>query len=113
MSKTRLGGRTFLVLAGMAGFAAGALAQSAGNVEVYKADGSLQCTSGVALDQMAKELTGAGIAVVAMRKADDGLLHIALCGSATGAINVFTVAVPALDKAKALGFAALPAAGKP
>src|SRR5438105_724350 len=99
--------QTVLVAAALAGLAQGALSQQPPqSVEVFKADGSLQCeaSTSTGLDQMAKELTGAGISVLSMRKANDGLIHIALCGTSTGAVNVFQVDAGALEKARSLGF---------
>ena len=44
--------------------------------------------------------------IVAMRKGNDGLVHAAVCGGQTGAINIFRIDAAALEKAKALGFGA-------
>ncbi len=78
-------------------------------VEVYRYDGSLQCERGkeIALAEMAKELTAAGIEVLASRKGADGLLHIAMCGASTGRLNVFTIPADSLEKAQEQGFSLL------
>lgn len=78
-------------------------------VEVYKYDGSLQCERGseIPLEDMAGELTAAGIEVQASRKGTDGLAHIAVCGASTGNVNVYTIPSDALSRAEELGFRVL------
>ena len=56
------------------------------------------------MEVMAKELTDGGIAVVSQRKANDGLVHIALCNSATGRVNAYEISAADFHKATALGF---------
>lgn len=75
-----------------------------GRVMVYKYDGSLQCGGGkpVAVDVMAKELTG--IQIFSSVKKPDGLMHIQVCGSATGQANVYEISAKDLKKAEAKGF---------
>ena len=106
VTRVRLLAGAVLLLASATAWS-GAMAQASPSpVEVFKSDGSLQCISrsGIGLDQMAKELTGAGIPVLAMRKANDGLFRIAVCGAGTGSINVFQIDAAALERAKAMGF---------
>ncbi|MEZ0056190.1 hypothetical protein ACVII1_004334 [Bradyrhizobium elkanii] len=76
---------------------------------VYKYDGTILCAegSGIKLDEMAKELTSAGIAIVSQKKATDGLMHIQLCGSITGSVNAYEIASSDLQKALDLGFSYL------
>jgi hypothetical protein len=76
-------------------------------VAVFKYDGTLQCGVGkeVSLAAMAATLEQAGIKVISSRKADDGKLHIQLCGASTGRVNVFEIATPSLAAARKLGFA--------
>jgi hypothetical protein len=78
-------------------------------VQVFKYDGTLQCGLGqeISLDDMAKELKGSGIEVLASRKGADGLAHIAVCGASTGAINVFTIRRDVLPAAQKLGYRVL------
>lgn len=74
-------------------------------IMVYKYDGSVQCeASGVAVEDMRRELTRAGVEVVCGRKAQDGRAYPAMCGAATGRINVYTIDAADLDAAEALGF---------
>ena len=61
-------------------------------VLVYKSDGSLQCgqAKGLSPDEMQKkELKG--VTIVSKRKQSDGLMHIQVCGTPTGKINVFEI----------------------
>jgi hypothetical protein len=75
-------------------------------VEVYMYDGTLQCGMGeeIPLEQMADVLRAKGIRILESRKATDGLVHIAVCGASTGAINVFTIPREDLEIARELGF---------
>lgn len=76
------------------------------HVLVSKVDGSLQCNmgKGVALDEMAQELTKAGITVYSSENRHDGLMHIQACGTPTGQINVYEIADSDLPEALKLGF---------
>jgi hypothetical protein len=78
-------------------------------VVVYKYDGTLQCGGGkeISLETMATELKDAGIRIISQRKATDGLMHIQLCNSSTGAVNAYEIASSDLHKAMSLGFAYL------
>lgn len=73
-------------------------------VLIYKADGSLQCGTarGVSVDEMEKQL--AGIKIYSREKRPDGLMHIQVCGSPTGMINVYEIELGELLKAEKLGF---------
>jgi hypothetical protein len=51
---------------------------------------------------MQEQLTD--IIVYSSSKKSDGLIHITLCGSTTGMLNVYEIAQTDLEKAKALGF---------
>jgi hypothetical protein len=75
-------------------------------VQVYKYDGTLQCGLGqeIPLDEMANELKGSGIEVLKMRKANDGLGHIGVCGASTGSINAFEIRRDLLPAAQKLGY---------
>ena len=74
-------------------------------VLVYKADGSLQCGAarGLSLDEMEKKDLS-GIKVFSKDKRTDGLMHIQVCGSPTGMINVFEISIDALKEAELRGF---------
>lgn len=76
---------------------------------VYQYDGTLQCGMGqeIALETTADLLASVGIKVVSSRKGSDGLSHIAVCGAATGAINVHEIPIEALPAARELGFRVL------
>lgn len=73
-------------------------------VFVEKSDDSKQCdaTSGINLTDMQKQLTD--MVVYSSTKKSDGLMHITLCGSTTGMLNVYEIAPSDLEKAKMLGF---------
>lgn len=77
----------------------------AAGVEVYRSDGSRQCeqASGISPEAMRPLLTG--IRVLAQRR--DVLRTMAfpaVCGGATGHVNVYTVAAGDVDAALARGF---------
>lgn len=73
-------------------------------LRVFKTDGSRQCDKrgGTALDVMEREL--AGIPVYAKEKRPDGLMHIQVCGSPTGMINLFEIDQTNLKQAEERGF---------
>ncbi len=73
-------------------------------VRVYKPDGSRQCEKkpGILLDTMEREL--AGIVVQGRDKRKDGLMHIQVCGSPSGMINVFEIKANFLKQAEQRGF---------
>lgn len=73
-------------------------------VKVYKADGSLQCGMGSAipLEIMKKDL--GNIKVYSQENTSDNLMHITLCGSPTGKINVYEIDRENLKEALAKGF---------
>ena len=75
------------------------------SVRVYKYDGSVQCEEGgVPVATMQAELVHAGVDVACGRKARDGRAYPAMCGAATGRINVYTIDASDLARADALGF---------
>ena len=73
-------------------------------VLVYKDDGSLQCAQGQAKTpaEMAKELKG--IKIFSSLKKSDGLMHIQVCGSKTGQVNVFEILESDLPRAEKKAF---------
>lgn len=73
-------------------------------VFVYKADGSLQCGQGQGMkpEDMEKQLKG--IKVHSRENRSDGLMHIQVCGSPTGQINVFEIDASSLKNAEKRGF---------
>lgn len=86
----------------------GAVSDSATTQErtvfVYKPDGSLQCGMGKAIpvEEMEKQLSG--IRVHSRQNRPDGLMHIQVCGSPTGMINVYEIPATALKEAEGRGF---------
>ncbi len=80
-----------------------------GQVEVYMYDGTLQCGQGeeIPLERQEEMLTSKGIEVLKSHKGTDGLLHIAVCGASTGAINIFAIKPDDLAAARELGFSRL------
>src|SRR5712691_970315 len=81
---------------------------SSQTTKVYKPDGSIQCQmSGVALEDMEKELTSKGITVLSSCYSHDGLIRPAVCSVPTGSLNVYEIDVSQLQKARDLGFGVL------
>lgn len=81
-------------------------ARDAQRLEVFKPDGSLQCEpdSGTPASAMAAELQAAGVQVYGARRTSDGMMHMQLCGSSTGRINVLEIDGADLEQARGLGF---------
>ena len=73
-------------------------------IKVYKYDGSLQCGQGkpVSAESMAQELKG--VQIFSSTKRPDGLMHIQVCGSATGVANIYEISEDDLSKAEKKGF---------
>jgi hypothetical protein len=90
------------------GYSADAL--SARTLFIYKLDGTKHCMprSGVSVDAMALELSGAGIKVLSSRKGYDGREGIAICGEPTGRINIYEILSSDLASALSKGFKRLP-----
>ncbi len=80
--------------------------KAAGNdttVLVAKEDGSLQCGSkGISTEEMEKQLKG--IKVLSRDKHADGKMHIQVCGSRTGMVNVYEIPASSLSEAESRGF---------
>jgi len=75
-------------------------------VKVYRSDGSLQCEGGgITPETMRATLESAGIAVQCAQAGHDGNMHITVCGSPTGNINVFTIEKRQAEGARIIGFA--------
>ncbi|HTF86442.1 MAG TPA: hypothetical protein VL987_17795, partial [Cellvibrio sp.] len=59
-------------------------------LKIFKYAQSTQCNNdGIPLKKMAEELRAAGIAFTCAQRAYDGMAYPAVCGGATGEINVF------------------------
>ena len=73
-------------------------------VFVAKPDGSLQCGKGkiISLDTMKSQLKM--IQIFSQAKKQDGLMHIQVCGSATGTSNVYEISPKDLKEAEKYGF---------
>ncbi len=73
-------------------------------VLVYKPDGSLQCGQGktISAQEMEKELKG--IKVLKRENRSDGMMHIQVCGSPTGMVNVYEISAESLKEAEKRGF---------
>lgn len=80
-------------------------------VKVYQSDGSVQCQSGYgnSVAAMQAELTAAGIDVLCGQKGSTGAMYPAVCGGATGAINIYTIHAQNMEAAAKLGFDAVSA----
>jgi hypothetical protein len=75
-----------------------------GRVFVARPDGSLQCgmKKGLDLNEVEKDLKG--IKVYSASKRPDGKVHIQVCGSGTGVMNVYEIPVSSLTDAEKRGF---------
>lgn len=73
--------------------------------KVFKYAGENQCeNNGVALEDMQRELTDAGIAVSCAQRAGDGYAYAACCGCASGVINVYSIDGRDVPAAADIGF---------
>ena len=78
------------------------------NVSMFKYSGSVQCTGGgTSLSAMERQLTDAGIQVVASACGIDGNAYAAVCGAPDGRIGVLGVSAAQAQAASALGFVPL------
>jgi len=77
---------------------------SDGRIFVARPDGSLQCgmDKGESVEDMEKALKG--IKVYSRTKRPDGKMHIQVCGSATGTMNVYEIPASSLTEAENRGF---------
>jgi len=75
-----------------------------GRVFVARSDESLQCgmKKGVDLNEMERELRG--VKVYSSSKRPDGKMHIQVCGSSTGTMNVYEIPASSLSNAEKSGF---------
>lgn len=81
---------------------------SATRVSLYKYSGSIQCTGGgKSLAEMKRQLTDAGIPVLASSCGADGRVYAAMCGGADGRIGIFEISAKHSQAASVLGFAPL------
>lgn len=95
--------RSCLTLAAL--LMAGCAGNDPNHAKVYKYDGSIQCEdAGTSVEEMQQELTHAGIPVACGQKAGDGYAYPAVCGTATGMINVYTINQEDVSRAEDLGF---------
>jgi hypothetical protein len=77
-------------------------------IKVFKSDNSKQCEdAGIALADMKKELSSAGIDVICSQKGNTGMAQPAVCGGSTGNINVYLIHTNNLPDAEKLGFASV------
>lgn len=77
-------------------------------LQVFKSRGSVQCGDrGTAPELMRAELERAGVRVLSARCGSDGRMYPAVCGGATGEINLFEIDTGDAERARALGFAPL------
>lgn len=110
-------GRTLFhaMLLGLAGVAVAGCAQNGTRANegdggrdlalVYKARGSVQCEGrGVGPEQMSADLLKAGIQVERFACGHDGRMRAAMCGGATGELNLFSIAARDVARARELGF---------
>lgn len=77
-------------------------------LQVFKSRGSVQCGDrGTAPELMRAELERAGVRVLSAACGSDGRMYPAVCGGATGEINLFGIDAGDGERARALGFAPL------
>lgn len=80
----------------------------AGRIQVYKSDGARQCEGGgISPETMRQELRGIRVYAAAKQHLQ-GMMFPAVCGGATGSINVYTIDAANREKAHERGFQALP-----
>jgi len=73
--------------------------------KVFKYDKSIQCEGdGTPINDMRLELAKEGVDVICAQKEHDGMNRIAVCGAATGNINVFVIRESNIPDAEKLGF---------
>jgi hypothetical protein len=74
------------------------------HVFVFKYDGSVLCggKKAISLKKMKAEL--ADITVLSSQKKNDGMMHIQVCGSATGVANVYEITAKDMAEADKRGF---------
>ena len=79
------------------------------SVKVFKYRGAVQCDqkSGTPPEIMRNELVKAGVEVISVACGEDGRMHPMLCGTPTGAINIFEIPRQKAAQASRLGFAKL------
>lgn len=79
--------------------------QEANTVKVFQSDAAVQCESeGIALADMQKVLAAGNIKVHCAQKTNNGMMHMTLCGTPTGSINVYSIPKEQLEQAQILGF---------
>jgi hypothetical protein len=79
-------------------------------VDVFIADGSLQCdqgANGVLLEDARKALEEEGVEVQSGIRRHDGKKRIAMCGAPTGQILIFTITAEDVPTAQNLGYTVL------
>jgi hypothetical protein len=72
------------------------------HIFVFKPDGSKQCGDGKGVPVQTMKAQLKNIKIFSSKKQKDGLMHIQVCGSATGYSNVFEIMakdLPAAEKA--------------
>lgn len=75
------------------------------SLQVFRPRGSVQCGDrGSAPEVMRAELERAGVPVRRASCGSDGRMYPAVCGGATGEINVFEIDAADAARARALGF---------
>ncbi|VEG13458.1 hypothetical protein [Moraxella cuniculi] len=73
-------------------------------MDIYKSDESVQCGGGgISPEQMRSQLQN--IVVYQMRKGQLNRAYPAVCGGATGSVNIYTIDKGQLAQAEQLGFA--------
>ncbi len=83
-------------------------APTASVVTVFKSRGSVQCGDrGSAPEAMRAELERSGVTVRSASCGSDGRMYPAVCGGATGEINLFEIDAADAARARALGFVPL------
>jgi hypothetical protein len=78
-------------------------------VTMERPDGSKQCepkpNAKTVLAGAKKELRGAGVSVLEIRRAQDGRMRMQMCGSPTGSVVRIRIPESDREKAAAIGFA--------
>jgi hypothetical protein len=89
-----------------AGFAVKRSGSGADTVWVTRSAQAESCGSeGEPVEAARKALEQAGVKVLEGKRADDGMMHMQMCGADTGQLNAFQISRADLEKAVAAGFA--------
>lgn len=87
-----------------------AAAKQVSTMWVMIADGSQSCgfKKGATLEESAELLKKADVKVLQSKKGTDGMMHVQMCGAATGKVNGYEISSSDFEKARKAGFKPAP-----